>query len=49
MRLTDDLPVLVTPDHVAAATDEAALMYLGAVAMWLAGVLAIVIHKLRAA
>ena len=42
-------PLAVAPDHVPAATADEALVYIAAVALWLIGVVAIVVRKLRAA
>ena len=42
-------PFGVLGDHVPGATGEDALMYLAAIALWLIGVVAVVVRKLRSA
>jgi len=42
-------PLGVAPDHVSAASADDALVYIAAVALWLIGVVAIIVRKLRSA
>ena len=37
----------LAPDHVESATGTETLFYLGAVVFWLAGVVAVIVRKLR--
>jgi hypothetical protein len=42
-------PLGISPDHVPAASGDDAMLYTAAVALWLVGVIALVVRKLRSA